>query len=82
MQSVLVKSSKMLGFIKSVSTGFSSQETITYLLKALVLSKLTYSSIIWVPFTQISFNELNAIVKKFLRHASFKSNNSMPFWDH
>ena len=81
-QNVLSKSSKCLGFIKRLSYNFISLDTLTYLFKALVLPTLTYTSIIWARFTQNRFEELNSIVKKFLRFASYKNGNPMGLRDH
>ena len=64
-KNVLSKSSKCLGFIKRLAFNFNSLDTISYLFKALVLPTLTYSSLIWAPFTQNRFEELNGIVKNF-----------------
>ena len=76
------KSFKTLGFIKRTTLAFSSLDTITYLFKTLVLPNLNYASIIWSPFTQDKFEDLNSVLKRFLRFASFKTGNPMNFTDH
>ena len=57
---VVAKASKSLGFIKKLTKEFELVDSIIYLFKALVLATFTYSSIIWAPFQQNRFEELNA----------------------
>ena len=80
--SVIAKASKNLGFIKRLTKDFVILDPITYLFKTLVLPTLMYSSIIWAPFKQNRFDELNSVIRKFLRYASYKDNKPMPYWDH
>ena len=82
MQHVLSKSSRTLGFIKRLTAKFTSLDTVVYLFKALVLPTLTYSSIIWSPYSQNKFDDLNNVIRKFLRYASLKTTNPMLFYDH
>ena len=37
---------------------------------------------IWSPFTQDNFSELNSVLTRFLRYASYKSGKPMPFDNH
>ena len=62
---VLSKSLRTLGFIKRVSTYFSSIKTIIYLFKILVLPTISFAAVIWSPYTSEKFEMLNGIVKKF-----------------
>ena len=79
---LLPKAFKTLGFVKRVTSNFTSLSTITYLFKALILPGLTYASVIWSPMTQEKFSELNSVLKKFLRYASFKNGSPMAFDSH
>ena len=79
---VISKAKKSLGFIKRITSHFSSVDVIGYLFKSLVLPYFTYASVIWSPYTQSKFDRLNGIIKKFLRYLSFKPGAPMSFDDH
>ena len=72
----------MLGFFKRSTLEFKSIKTLTILFKSLVLPHLTYASVIWKPFTDSAYKPLRGVIHKFLRYASFKTNNSMSYFDH
>ena len=52
------------------------------MLIALVLPTFMYSSIIWAPFQQNRYEELNAVMRKFLQYASYKDKKPMSAWIH
>ena len=79
---ITAKSFKMLGFIKRTTSYFTSLDTIVYLFKSLVLPNLNYGSIIWSPYTKDKYDDLNSVLKKFLRYASYKIGNPMDFNNH
>ena len=79
---ILAKSFKTLKFIKRITQGFSSLDTITYLFKALILPCLNFASTIWTPRTKEKYDKLNSIITKFLRYAAYKSGNPMSYDEH
>ena len=79
---LLPKSFKTLGFIKRLTFNFSSLAVITYLFKTLVLPGLTYASVIWSPQTQEKFTDLNRVLTRFLRFASYKYGKPLAYDDH
>ena len=59
-----------------------SLDTIVYLFKSLVLPNLNYGSIIWSPYTKDKYDDLNSVLKKFLRYTSYKIGNPMDYDNH
>ena len=57
------KSLRILDFIKNVSSDFQSASTLMFLYKSLILPILTYSSSIWLLYTQSALNDKNIFLK-------------------
>lgn len=71
-----------LGFIMRSTREFTKVDSIIYLYKTLVLSKLNYCSIIWSPSYQNDLNKIEAVQRKFLRYISYKIGKPMQKTDH
>lgn len=81
MDLVVSKACRMVGFIKRASTKFQVS-TILYLFHALGLPILTYSTVIWSPFTQYGIHKLESSRHLILHFVSFKLSMPMSFCDH
>ena len=75
------KALNLLVFTYRNSKSFSSASSLIALYKSLVLPVLTYTSIIWTPYTVDSINKLEAIQHRLLRHLAYRFHVPMNRFD-
>lgn len=71
-QKKVKEASRMLGFIKRVSSSFKSVNTLIILYNAFVRSKIEYNSIIWNPYQSTKISLLENVQKKFVKFLAMK----------
>ena len=80
---IISKSTKMLGFVKRVTTDFRDINCILYLYKTLILTNMTYCSQIWSRFTNIMINKLESVQHiLLLRYVVFKMHRPSRRFEH
>jgi hypothetical protein len=67
--SLIVKASRMLGYIRRIGKKFSDPYTFKTLYNSFVRSHLDYASVVWNPYYGVHLKRIEAIQKKFLRFA-------------
>lgn len=82
LDAVVSRAMNTLGFVMRSTREFTNIDTIIYLYKTLVLSKLTYCSQIWSPHYEVDYKKLESIQRKFLRYISYKQGRPMHYFDH
>ena len=75
---ICVSASKALGFIIRVTREFTDLSTIKLLFQSLILSKLEYAVLIWYPICNLHVNNINRIMRKFMKYLSYKIDNIYP----
>jgi hypothetical protein len=70
--SVVVKASMMLGYIRRIGREFRDPFTLKTLYNSFVRSHLDYATkFVWNPYYSVHLKRIEAILKKFLRSAFF-----------
>jgi hypothetical protein len=77
---ILNVSNRLLGFVIRTCKNFSNLDTIIYLYKSLVRSRLEYASIIWDPYHAEYSDSLEKVQNKFLRYLYFKKFGYYPYF--
>jgi hypothetical protein len=67
--SLVVKASRMLGYIKRIVREFGDPYTLKTLYNSFVRSHLDYASVVWNSYYGVHLKRMEAIQKKFLRFA-------------
>jgi hypothetical protein len=67
--SLVVKASRMLGYIRRIGKKFRDPYTLKTMYNSFVRSHLDYVSIMWNPYYDVHLKTIEAIQKKFLRFA-------------
>jgi hypothetical protein len=67
--SLVVKASRMLGYIRRIGKKFRDSYTLKTLYNSFVRSHLDYASVVWNPYYGVDLKRIEAIQKKFLRLA-------------
>jgi hypothetical protein len=67
--SLIVKASRMLGYIRRVGKEFRDPYTLKTLYNSFVRSHLDYASVVWNPYYGVHLKRIEAIQKKLLRFA-------------
>lgn len=69
---IVVKSCRLLGFIKRNTKYINDTKALTCLYNSLVRSTLEYCSVIWTPNYNIHINRLENVQNKFLKYLLYK----------
>jgi hypothetical protein len=69
--SLVVKASMMLGYIRRIGTEFRDPYTLKTLYNSFVRSHLDYAIVVWNPYYAVHLKRIEAILKKFLRSVFF-----------
>lgn len=77
METLINKCYKCMGFIMRNGRDFS-QETLLRLFNAFVRSRLEYASVIWSPTYVTYIQEMETILRKFLKYLAFRVDGSYP----
>jgi hypothetical protein len=67
--SLIVKASKMLGYIRRIGKEFRDPYTLKTLYNSFVRSHLDYASVVWNLYYGVHLERIEAIQKKFLKFA-------------
>jgi hypothetical protein len=68
-ESLIVKASRMLGYIRRVGKEFRDPHTLKTLYNSIVRSHLGYVSVVWNPYYGVHLKRIEAIQKKFMKFA-------------
>lgn len=74
-ESIVMTSYKMLGFIMRITSGFHEYSCIQYLYNALVRSRLEYNTVVWNPHDQKYKLKIEEVQRKYTRILFFKLNH-------
>jgi hypothetical protein len=66
---LIVKASRMLGYIKRIGKEFRDPYTLKTLYNSFFRSHLDYASVVWNPYYGVHLKRIEAIQKKFLKFA-------------
>ena len=73
-ENIVLKSLKLLGFIKRASADFNNIISVKLLYTALVRPHLEYATSVWSPHYQVHKDRLEQVQHKFLRYIRYKFN--------
>uniref|UniRef100_A0A6P7FX35 Uncharacterized protein LOC114331715 n=1 Tax=Diabrotica virgifera virgifera TaxID=50390 RepID=A0A6P7FX35_DIAVI len=80
-KTIINKSLRLLGYIKRVTSDFTSIQPLKILYCSLVRSHLEYCSSVWSPYYQLYSDKIENVQHKFLRHVAFKLGQYMHYDD-
>lgn len=80
--SVVSAAMKCMGFIIRNTKEFTSPESLLSLFNSLVRSRLEYASVVWSPCYAVHVQELETVLRKFLKFLSFRMDGVYPVVGH
>lgn len=80
--SVVSAAMKSMGFIIRNTKEFTSPESLLSLFNSLVRSRLEYASVVWSPCYAVHVQELETVLRKFLKFLSFRMDGVYPVVGH